>query len=71
MCSSTLLECPICAPDLFSSVIVPLFGNFFTTGTNEKVKGFGGKPIETWENKEKSESAKYVLLLLLENYSSI
>lgn len=67
MCSSTLLECPICAPDLFSSAMVPLFGNFFTTGTNEKVNGFGGKPIETWGNKErKSESVQYVLLLLLE-----
>lgn len=61
----TLFVCRICAPGLFSSVMVPLFGNFFTTGTNEKTKGLGGKPIETWDNKEMVESANCVLLLSL------
>lgn len=57
---STLLDFPVSAPDLSSSVMVILFCNFFTTGTNVKIKGFVGTPTETWgEKKEEIESGTH------------
>lgn len=43
----TLFVSPGRAPDLSSSVITPPIGNFRTAGTNVKIGGLGGTPIET------------------------